>query len=49
MTPDQNCTPTTEEMRQGGKVAVAVRMACMDLLARNLRADRGMKAIEVMT
>ena len=27
---------------------VAVRMACMDLLARNLRAERGRKAVGVM-
>ena len=27
---------------------VVVRMACMDLLARNLRAERGRKAVGVM-
>jgi aspartate carbamoyltransferase catalytic subunit len=27
---------------------VAVRMACMDLLARNLRAERGRAAVGVM-
>ena len=30
------------------EMGVAVRMACMDLLARNLRAERGRKAAEVM-
>ena len=30
------------------EMGVAVRMACMDLLARNLRAERGQKAAEVM-
>ena len=30
------------------EMVVAVRMACMDLLARNLRAKRGMKAVGVM-
>jgi aspartate carbamoyltransferase catalytic subunit len=29
-------------------MGVAVRMACMDLLARNLRAERGAKATGVM-
>jgi aspartate carbamoyltransferase catalytic subunit len=30
------------------EMGVAVRMACMDLLARNLRAERGAKAVGVM-
>jgi aspartate carbamoyltransferase catalytic subunit len=30
------------------EMGVAVRMACMDLLARNLRAERGLKAVGVM-
>ncbi|MFB0994153.1 MAG: aspartate carbamoyltransferase catalytic subunit [Paracoccaceae bacterium] len=30
------------------EMGVAVRMACMDLLARNLRAERGRAAVEVM-
>jgi aspartate carbamoyltransferase catalytic subunit len=30
------------------EMGVAVRMACMDLLARNLRAERGAKAAETM-
>ena len=29
-------------------MGVAVRMACMDLLARNLQAERGRQAAEVM-
>lgn len=41
MTPDPNRKPTQKEMRQGDMVAV--RMACMDLLACNMRAQRGMK------
>ena len=28
------------------EMGVAVRMACMDLLARNLKAERGRKAVE---
>jgi aspartate carbamoyltransferase catalytic subunit len=31
------------------EMGVAVRMACMDLLARNLKAERGRIAAEVMT
>jgi len=30
------------------EMGVAVRMACMDLLARNLRAERGRAAVGVM-
>ena len=30
------------------EMGVAVRMACMDLLARNLRAERGRQAVGVM-
>jgi aspartate carbamoyltransferase catalytic subunit len=29
-------------------MGVAVRMACMDLLARNLRAERGRKIVGMM-
>lgn len=46
MTPDPNRKPTRMEMRPGDMVAI--RMACMDLLSRNLRADRGMKATGVI-
>jgi aspartate carbamoyltransferase catalytic subunit len=31
------------------KMGVAVRMACMDLLARNLRAERGRRLVEGVT
>jgi aspartate carbamoyltransferase catalytic subunit len=30
------------------EMGVAVRMACMDLLARNLRAERGRKIVGAM-
>ena len=30
------------------EMGVAVRMACMDLLARNLRAERGRKIVGMM-
>ncbi len=39
---DINRSVIQEQVEMG----VAVRMACMDLLARNLRADRGKKAVE---
>ena len=41
---DINRSVIQEQVEMG----VAVRMACMDLLARNLRAERGAKASEVM-
>ena len=41
---DINRSVIQEQVEMG----VAVRMACMDLLARNLRAERGRAAVEVM-
>ncbi len=41
---DINRSVIQEQVEMG----VAVRMACMDLLARNLRAERGAKAVGVM-
>ncbi len=41
---DINRSVIQEQVEMG----VAVRMACMDLLARNLRAERGRKAVGVM-
>ena len=41
---DINRSVIQEQVEMG----VAVRMACMDLLARNLRAERGAKASEMM-
>ncbi|WP_435163906.1 aspartate carbamoyltransferase catalytic subunit [Falsirhodobacter sp. 1013] len=41
---DINRSVIQEQVEMG----VAVRMACMDLLARNLRAERGARASEVM-
>ncbi len=41
---DINRSVIQEQVEMG----VAVRMACMDLLARNLRAERGKKAVGVM-
>jgi aspartate carbamoyltransferase catalytic subunit len=39
---DINRSVIQEQVEMG----VAVRMACMDLLARNLRAERGRRAVE---
>jgi len=39
---DINRSVIQEQVEMG----VAVRMACMDLLARNLRAERGRQAVE---
>ena len=41
---DVNRSVIAEQVEMG----VAVRMACMDLLARNLRAERGRAAVGVM-
>jgi aspartate carbamoyltransferase catalytic subunit len=41
---DINRSVIQEQVEMG----VAVRMACMDLLARNLRAERGRQAVGVM-
>ena len=41
---DINRSVIQEQVEMG----VAVRMACMDLLSRNLRAERGRRAVEVM-
>ena len=41
---DINVSVIQEQVEMG----VAVRMACMDLLARNLRAERGRQAVGVM-
>ena len=40
--------PTPDTIQEQVEMGVAVRMACMDLLARNLRAERGRRAVEVM-